>query len=55
MKRRIYLIGALALINLVIMKYNDLKSEKRGNIWAIAVHEHTGGADSLLSSSSATK
>jgi hypothetical protein len=50
MKRRIYLIAALALINIVVMKYNELKVEKKGNTWAMT---GTGGltADSLISSS----
>lgn len=48
MKRRIYLIAALALINVVIMKYHDYKSEKKGNVWALAGSEH-GTVDSLLS------
>jgi hypothetical protein len=50
MKRRIYLIAALALINIVIMKYNELKVERKGDKWAMTGN---GGAaaDSLLSSS----
>jgi hypothetical protein len=38
MKRRIYLIAALALINIVIMKYNELKEEQKGNNWTMAEH-----------------
>ncbi|MFA6057159.1 MAG: hypothetical protein WC756_03090 [Taibaiella sp.] len=50
MKRRIYLIAALALINIVIMKYNEFKGEKKGNTLAITENEGLT-ADSLLSSS----
>jgi hypothetical protein len=50
MKRRIYLIAALALINIVVMKYNEFKGEKKGNIWAMTEHRDLT-ADSVLSSS----
>ncbi len=29
MKRRLYLIAALALINIVIMKYNEINNDKK--------------------------
>jgi hypothetical protein len=50
MKRRIYLIAALALINIVVMKYNEFKGEKKGNTWAMTEHRNLD-ADSVLSSS----
>lgn len=50
MKRRIYLIAALALINIVVMKYNEFKGEKTGNTWVMAEHRDLT-ADSVLSSS----
>ena len=50
MKRRLYLIAALALINVVIMKYHDYKNEKKGSAWALAGNGQ-GSVDSHLSSS----
>ena len=51
MKRRIYLIAALALINVVIMKYNEFKGEKKGNTWATMTGNEGLTADTLLPSS----
>ena len=36
LKQRIYIIAALALINIVIMKYNESKGQHRGGTWAAA-------------------
>jgi hypothetical protein len=48
MKRRIYLIAALALINLVIMKYHEFRTEKRGSTWAMTGGEPGGSTDSFM-------
>jgi hypothetical protein len=54
MKRRIYLIAALALVNLGLMKYHEMKGDKRGDIWVMAGNgQH--GVDSLLPATSVTK
>ncbi len=53
MKRRIYLIAALALVNLVLMKYNEMKSERKGT-WVVA-ESGRQSVDSLLPATSATK
>lgn len=50
MKRRIYLIAALALINLVIMKYHEFRTEKKGNAWAMSAGESVGNRDSFMTS-----
>ena len=50
MKRRIYLIAALALINLVVMKYNEMKGERRGGTLTLAANGQAAGVDSLLTS-----
>ena len=50
MKRRIYLIAALALINVVVMKYNEFKGSKKGDTWVMTGNEGLT-ADSLLPSS----
>ena len=47
MKRRIYLIAALALINIVIMKYNEFKAEGKTSRWAMTGNGAVA-ADSLL-------
>lgn len=46
MKRRIYLIAALALINIVIMKYQEVRREQQGNSLSASIT--TNSIDSLL-------
>lgn len=46
MKRRIYLITALALINIVIMKYQEVRREQQGNSLSVSIT--TNSIDSLL-------
>ena len=36
MKQRIYIIAALALINIIIMKYNESRDKDRISAWAVA-------------------
>lgn len=46
MKRRIYLITALALINIIIMKYQEVRKEQRAGMQAWTARHNS--ADSLL-------
>lgn len=46
MKRRIYLIAALALINIIIMKYQEVRREQKGSSLSVAAHKDD--TDSLL-------
>lgn len=48
MKQRIYIIAALALVNIVIMKYNEFKGKDKVSAWAVA-KEGSVVTDSLLS------
>ena len=48
MKQRIYIIAALAVINIVVMKYNEQKSGDKLSAWAVA-KEGKIVTDSLLS------
>jgi hypothetical protein len=48
MKQRVYIIAALALINIAVMKYNEYKSGDKLSAWAVA-KEGKIVTDSLLS------
>ena len=47
MKQRIYVIAALALVNIIIMKYNEFRSKDKISTWVVA-KEGKIVTDSLL-------
>lgn len=48
MKRRVYIIAALALANVIIMKYQESRKENRMSAWAVN-KDGSSVSDSLLS------
>lgn len=48
MKQRMYIIAALALVNIIVMKYNEHKNGDKLSAWAVA-KEGKIVTDSLLS------
>lgn len=50
MRRRIYLIAALAVVNIVVMKYNDRKKERELN--TLTASQDRLQTDSLFSNNS---
>lgn len=48
MKRRLYLIAALAVINVGIMKYHEYKSDQKNDTWAMMSEGQVEHTDSLM-------